>query len=44
MNKHQIRPKGGQSAGLRGMGRPNPSREAKFSGANGDRGKLGFPV
>ena len=26
------------------MGRPNLSREAEFSGANGDRGKLIFPV
>ena len=25
------------------MGRPNPSRETKFSGANGDRG-IFFPV
>ena len=27
----------------RGTGRPNPSRETKFSGANGDREKLYFP-
>ena len=26
------------------MGRPNPSREAKFSGANGDREIFSFPV
>ena len=26
------------------MGRKNPSREAKFSGANGDRGIFIFPV
>ena len=26
------------------MGRPNPSRETKFSGANGDREILIFPV
>ena len=29
---------------VRGTGPPNPSREAKFSGANGDRGILFFPV
>ena len=27
-----------------GAGRPNPSRETKFSGANGDREILIFPV
>ena len=26
------------------MGRPNPSRETKFSGANGDKGTFIFPV
>ena len=26
------------------MGLPNPSRETRFSGANGDREKIIFPV
>ena len=26
------------------MGLPNPSRKTEFSGANGDRGKIIFPV
>ena len=30
--------------GWRGTGRLNPSRETKFSGTHGDRGKLIFPV
>ena len=37
MSKHHIQPECGEYAGWRGAGRPNPSREAKFSGANGDR-------
>ena len=32
----------GECAGWRGMGGLNPSREAKFSGANGDREILFF--
>ena len=35
--KHQIQPECGEWAGWRGTGRPNPSRETKFWGANGDR-------
>ena len=37
VSKHQIQPEYGEWAGLRGTGRSNPSRETKFSGANGDR-------
>ena len=37
VSKHQIEPEYGELAGCRGTGRPNPSREIKFSGANGDR-------
>ena len=33
-----------QGVGGRGTGRPFPSREIKFSGANGDREKNIFPV
>ena len=32
------------TAGRPGTGRPNPSRETKFSGTHGDRGMLIFPV
>ena len=42
--KHQIRLEGGKWAGSRGTRWPNPSRETKFSGANGDRGIFIFPV
>ena len=35
VSKHQIQP---------GAGRPNPSRETKFSGTNADREILIFPV
>ena len=35
-SKHQTRPRHGEWVGRRGMGRPNPSREIKISGANGD--------
>ena len=35
VSKYQIQPEYGKWAGWRGAGRPNPSRETKFSGANG---------
>ena len=41
LSVHQIQPEG---AGRRGTGRPNPSRETKFSGANGNREMLIFFV
>ena len=44
MSKHHIQPECGEYAGWRGAGRPNPSREAKFSGTNGDRGIYIFLV
>ena len=37
MSKHRIQAECGKWAGERGSGRPNPARETKFSGANGDR-------
>ena len=43
-SKHQIQPECGECAGCRGTGRPNMSRETKFSGANGDREIFIFPV
>ena len=43
MNKHHIQAECGERAGGRGTGRLNPSRETKFSGANGDRRKT-FPL
>ena len=43
VSKHQIQPEyGDEQAG--GTGLPNPSRETKFSGANGDREIFIFPV
>ena len=44
VSKHQIQLECGERAGSRGAGRPNPSRETKFSGANGDREMFIFPV
>ena len=44
VSKHQIQPEYGELAGWRGTGRPNPSREIKFSGPNGDREIFIFPV
>ena len=44
MSKHQVQPEYGERAGWRGTGRPNLSRETKFSGANGDREILFFLV
>ena len=44
VSKHHVQPEYGHEAGWRGTGMPNPSRETKFSGANGDRGILIFPV
>ena len=44
VSKHQIQAEYGELAGLRGTGRPNPSRETKFSGANGDRKIFIFPI
>ena len=41
VSKHQIQPEDG--AGWRVTGGPNPSREIKLSGANGDREILIFP-
>ena len=35
-SKHQTWPRYGEWVGRRGMGRPNPFRETKISGANGD--------
>ena len=43
MSKHQIQPECGECAGGRGKGQPNPSRETKFSGANGGRENIHFP-
>ena len=34
-SKHQTRARHGEWVGRRGIGRPNPSRETKISGANG---------
>ena len=44
VSKHQIQPEYGERAGRRGTGRPNPSRETKFSGVDGDRKMYIFPV
>ena len=43
VSKHQVQPEYGEWAGWRGTGLPNPSRETKFSGANGGTGKVHFP-
>ena len=43
--KHQVHPEYEEWAGRGGTGRPKPSRETKFSGANGDKEiMLIFPV
>ena len=42
VSKHQIQPEYGDEQAAAGL--PNPSRETNFSGANGDRGILIFPV
>ena len=42
VSKHQIQPEYGDEQA--DAGRPNPSRETKFSGANVDRKILLFPV
>ena len=44
VSKHQIQHECGERAGLRGTGLPNPSRETKFLGANGDRENFIFPA
>ena len=46
VSKHQIQPGYGdrQADAGREYSMPNPSRETKFSGANGDREKSIFPV
>ena len=44
VSKHQIQSEYGELVVLRGTGRLNPSRETKFSGANGDREMFIFPV
>ena len=44
VSKHHIPPGFGEWAGRRGTGRPNPSRETKFSYVNGDRDIFIFPV
>ena len=44
VSKHQIQPVYGERAGWRGAGLLKPSRETKFSGANGDREIFIFPV
>ena len=43
VSTHQIQLECGKCAGLRWTGRPNPSRETKFSGANEHREKNVFP-
>lgn len=43
VSKYQIEPQYGEWARRRGMGGLNLSREAKFSGAYGDRGIFIFP-
>ena len=43
VRKHQIQQGYGERAHLRGTGRPNLSRETKFSGANGARENFSFP-
>ena len=37
VSMHQIQPGYGDEQAGRGTGLPNPSREAKFLGTNGDR-------
>ena len=44
VSKHQIQPEYGDEQADGGTGLPNPSRETKFSGANGDREIFIFPV
>ena len=44
VSKHQIQPERVLWAGWRGTGRPNPPRETKFSGANGNREIFIFPI
>ena len=44
LSKHQIQPECGERAAYRGTGRPNPSRETKFWGVNGDGEKFIFTV
>ena len=36
-SKHHIQPECGELTGWHGTGRPNPPRQPKFSGANGNR-------
>ena len=38
-SKHRIQPVCEERAGWHGTGRPNPSREVKLSGTNGDMEK-----
>ena len=42
VSKHQIQLERGEGAGWRGAGRPNPSRETKFSGVNVDSENIIF--
>ena len=46
VSKHQIQPEYGGECGLTrdGTTLPNPSRETKFSGTNGDRENIIFPL
>ena len=44
VSMHQVQPEYGDEQGWRGTGLPKPSREAKFSGANGVREISIFPV
>ena len=44
VSKQQIQSECEELAGWCGTGRPKPSREIKFSGANGDRENTMFPV
>ena len=43
VSKHQVQPEY-RDEQADGTGLPNPSRETKFSGANGDRENIFFPV
>ena len=44
VSKHEIQPEYGDEQADAGRDCPNPSRETKFSGANGDREISIFPV
>ena len=44
VSKHQIQPECGDELADAAKGLPHPSHETKFSGANGNREKIIFPV